>query len=421
MDFISQIFVRLQNDSQLVTNFVIFLLALNVVLMLIFLNKKRKFSAIIKVALFFVLLALIFSTRLGRVYWLNGWGWHDWFLIINIGLLIISTFLLLVKKRVYIAIINFFYALIVFPFIMVIFFAVGRTVTIDPSYFHSVWFLDQQSQIFVQQIEKKVVEGVSRGITSVSTTDLVVAIDSRSGQFKWSKPLERFEYLVGKLNNDVLMVNRDDRKIYLLDYETGKVKQTEKEFENTYPLLKGHFSYQYSDYLLVSPTEWYMHGADDKYYHIDEKTKTTTENPDYRKKFDKDFFKRGNVSKLTQQVTLQLKHKFPQMLDVNIVDMTEDQKPLVIFKNRLDDIDYQLAKVDLTQSEIIWQKDMSGDNDNNDYEMSRNVLRVYGRNEKQQIILSYKGYLFAIEEATGKTIYRYNFKWNQIEKGSFLF
>lgn len=32
------------------------------------------------------------------------------------------------------------------------------------------------------------------------------------------------------------------------------------------------------------------------------------------------------------------------------------------------------------------------------------------------MILGYKGYLFAIDNLTGKTNYQYNFKWNQIER-----
>lgn len=91
MEFISKAFTDMQNNSQLVTYFVASLLVLNLLLFFI-LSKKLNFSAKVIIILLICLSGLWCTTLPGRIFWLNGWGWHDWFLFINIGLLAISTF-----------------------------------------------------------------------------------------------------------------------------------------------------------------------------------------------------------------------------------------------------------------------------------------------------------------------------------------
>nr|WP_318539707.1 PA2928 family protein [Terribacillus saccharophilus] len=279
-------------------------------------KKKKTFGALVRFLLVYAVLGTLLLWLLDgdffRDWTFTGWFWHDITLWILVGVFVVLCVLFLIrsikrssslKKVIGMVVLLLVGEFIIGSFVMTVFHAAGRSVTMS---LDSPTIVAEDDDLAINKIRMRIPNGQSNGISTSASRFQIIAVDLETGEKKWSRKAIWQEYVLGQTEEGILVVDMKNEELYFLDAASGEVRLDEEEWTEKYPQLTDNVSYEQSDYYIDDTGGLYLYALDGKYYHVADGQ--LTEDPAYEKEVQKGFFgdEENGEAERAQQIVQEL-------------------------------------------------------------------------------------------------------------------
>ncbi|MCM3225664.1 PA2928 family protein [Terribacillus saccharophilus] len=377
-------------------------------------KKKKTFGALVRFLLVYAvigtLLLWLFDGDFFRDWTFTGWFWHDITLWILVGVFVVLCVLFLIrsikrssslKKVIGMVILLLVGEFIIGSFVMTVFHAAGRSVTMS---LDSPTIVAEDDELAINKIRMRIPNGQSNGISTSASRFQIIAVDLETGEKKWSRKAIWQEYVLGQTEEGILVVDMKNEELYFLDAATGEVRLNEEEWTEKYPELADNVSYEQSDYYIDDTGGLYLYALDGKYYRVADGQ--LSEDPTYEKEVQKGFFgdEENGEAERAQQIVQEL---YSDLLEAQPILGTEkDDSMLLVYKEKRNQDQVTVARVSTEESVIRWKVPV-------DYQEEPGVSPVDTFFEEDATFVLAAGELYKISEPDGMLEYVYQYRWNK--------
>lgn len=377
-------------------------------------QKKRTFGTLLRSLLLYAVIGTLLLWLLDGDFFLDwtftSWFWHDMTLWIFVGVFVVLCVLFLIrsmkrpsslKKVIGMIVLLLVGEFIVGSFVMTVFHAAGRSVTMS---LDSPTIVAKDGDLAINKIRMRIPNGSENGITLSVSRFQIIAVNLKTGEKEWSRKAIWQEYVLGQTEEGILVVDMKKEELYFLDAASGEVRLDEEEWTEKYPQLADNVSYEQADYYLDDTGGLYLYALDGKYYRVADGK--LTEDPAYEKEVQKGFFgeEENGETERAQQIVQEL---YPDLLEAQpILGSAKDASMLLMYKEKRNQEQVTVARVSMDESAIRWKVPV-------DYQEEPGVSPVDTFNEDDATYVLAAGKLYKISEPGGVLEYVYQYRWNK--------
>lgn len=377
-------------------------------------KKKRTFGGLVGFLMVYAIIGTLLLWFMDGDFFsdwtFTGWFWHDMTLWILVGVFVVLCVLLLIrsikrssslKKVTGMLVLLLIGEFIIGSIVMTVFHAAGRSVTMS---LDSPTIVAAEDNLVINKIRMKLPNGHENGISTSDSRFQITAVDLDTGEKEWSRKAIWQEYMLGRTEDGILVVNSKDEELYFLDATTGDVRLEEEGWTEQYPELTDNLSYEQADYYIDDTGSLYLYALDGNYYCIADGQ--LTEDPAYEKEVQKGFFgdEENGEAERAQQIVQEL---YSDLLEVQPILGTEkDDSMLLVYKEKRNQDQVTVARVSTEESVIRWKVPV-------DYQEEPGVSPVDTFFEEDAAYVLAAGELYKISEPDGMLEYVYQYRWNK--------